>query len=37
MESISISSDIDKTFNRLKGLQTLIKTESSLKELCMYY
>ncbi len=35
MESISISSDIDKTFNRLKDLQTLIKKESALKELCM--
>jgi len=35
MESISISLDIDKTFNRLKDLQTLIKKESALKELCM--
>ncbi len=24
----------DKTFNRLKELQTLIKKESALKELC---
>ena len=34
MESFPISSDIDKTFNRLKKLQTLLKKESSLKELC---
>ena len=26
--------DIDKTFNRLKELQVLLKKESALKELC---
>ena len=30
----SNSSDDDKTFNKLKELQTLIKKESALKELC---
>ena len=33
----SDSSDDDKTFNRLKELQTLIKKESALKELCMKF
>ena len=28
------ASDNDKTFNRLKELQVLLKKESSLKELC---
>ena len=28
------SSDSDKTFNKLKGLQILLKKESALKELC---
>ena len=28
------SSDNDKTFNRLQGLQILIKKESALKDLC---
>ena len=26
--------DIDKTFNKLKDLQSLLKKESALKELC---
>ena len=34
MESFPISSDIDKTFNRLKEIQGLLKKESSLNELC---
>ena len=29
-----ISNDRDKTFNRLRELQILLKKESSLKELC---
>ncbi len=33
----SDSSDDDITFNRLKELQTLIKKESALKELCMKF
>ena len=33
MENSSIN-DNDKTFNRLKELQKLIKKESALKELC---
>ena len=28
------STDIDKTFNRLKELQYVLKKESALKELC---
>ena len=28
--------DNDKTFNRLRDLQSLIKKESALKELCKY-
>ena len=31
---LSDNNDIDKTFNRLKELQTLLKKESALKELC---
>ena len=31
---IEIPKDIDKTFNRLKELQILLKKESALKELC---
>ena len=31
-----ITPDNDKTFNRLKELQTLLKKESALKELCKY-
>jgi hypothetical protein len=29
--------DIDKTFNKLKELQSLLKKESALKELCKKY
>ena len=29
--------DIDKTFNKLKELQLLLKKESALKELCKKY
>ena len=32
-----ITPDNDKTFNRLKELQTLLKKESALKELCKYH
>ena len=31
---IEAPKDIDKTFNRLKELQVLLKKESALKELC---
>ena len=31
------SQDIDKTFNKLKELQLLLKKESALKELCKKY
>ena len=34
MENLSTPSDNDKTFNRLKELQVLVKKESALKELC---
>ena len=34
MENYSLPLDNDKTFNRLKELQTLVKKESALKELC---
>ena len=30
------NNDNDKTFNRLKDLQTLLKKESALKELCKF-
>ena len=30
------SLNIDKTFNKLKELQLLLKKESALKELCKY-
>ena len=33
-ETQSTPNDVDKTFNRIKELQTLIKKESALKELC---
>ena len=33
-EIIENSFDNDKTFNRLKELQALLKKESALKELC---
>jgi hypothetical protein len=33
-ENIAINPDEDKTFNRLKELQALLKKESALKELC---
>ena len=29
--------DKDKTFNKLKEIQSLLKKESSLNELCKYY
>ena len=34
---INTISDNEKLFNRLQNLQTLIKKESSLKELCKIY
>ena len=34
MENFPLPLKIDKTFNRLKELQTLVKKESALKELC---
>ena len=30
------NNDNDKTFNKLKDLQTLLKKESALKELCKF-
>jgi hypothetical protein len=33
-ETSSTPKDVDKTFNSIKELQTLIKKESALKELC---
>ena len=33
-ENIANNPDEDKTFNRLKKLQALLKKESALKELC---
>ena len=34
IKTISLDKDIDKTFNRLKQLQTLIKKESALRQIC---
>ena len=34
INSIEIPSNSDKTFNKLKELQILLKKESALKELC---
>ena len=36
MNSINENQQIDKTFNRLKELQLLLKKESALKELCKF-
>ena len=33
-KEIPLPSDNDKTFNRLQGLQILLKKESALKDLC---
>ncbi len=33
-EDLKNAPDEDKTFNRMKELQTLLKKESALKELC---